>query len=186
MYPEEPVVGHSTHYVAIWHRKHPTSPRVQVRAIISAAINAQRAGVTVAPDIMVPLVSCLQELQHQEKVIRAVATEVMQTMGETVNYRVGTMIETPRAALMAAELATVAEFFSFGTNDLTQMTYGLSRDDIGKFLPVYLEDKLFPADPFQVSAARVIATAPHFSVHISAMTHAQQRGFCAQQAPLVA
>jgi pyruvate,orthophosphate dikinase len=122
---------------------------MQVRAIIRAAAKAQSAGAKVEPEIMIPLVSCPKELANQAAIVHATAKEAMKG-GPEVHYKVGTMVETPRAALLAGELAKEAEFFSFGTNDLTQMTYGLSRDDIGRFLPMYLEDKIFDHDPFQV------------------------------------
>ena len=129
-------------------------PALQVRAVIHAAVNASRKGIDARPDIMIPLISTLQELRHQAALIHATARAVLEAEGVTVKYRVGTMIETPRAALLAGEIAEFADFFSFGTNDLTQMTYGMSRDDVGRFLPVYLHEKILPADPFQVRAAR--------------------------------
>lgn len=129
---------------------YPEIAEAQVRAIMAAACACQAQGVTVKPDIMVPLVGSVQELRVQEQLVRRVAEAVMLDAGQRVAYRVGTMIEVPRAALLAGEIAEVAEFFSFGTNDLTQMTYGFSRDDIGKFLPMYLRDKILAADPFQV------------------------------------
>jgi pyruvate, orthophosphate dikinase len=111
---------------------------------------------------MVPLVSTVEEFNHQEQLIRTTATETMKAYGGSakVEYRVGTMIETPRAALMSGEIAKTAQFFSFGTNDLTQMTYGLSRDDVAKFLPLYLNEKIFPADPFQVCALPASPVCP--------------------------
>jgi pyruvate,orthophosphate dikinase len=99
---------------------------------------------------MIPLVSDVNELKLQAEVVRRVASEVFEKAGQKVDYRVGTMIELPRAALTANRIAEVAEFFSFGTNDLTQTTYGISRDDSGKFLPYYIENRIFPDDPFQV------------------------------------
>ena len=99
---------------------------------------------------MIPLVATVKEFSHQEKIVRRVAGEVFGAAKLTVPYLVGTMIELPRAALTADEIAEVAEFFSFGTNDLTQTTFGLSRDDAGRFLPFYVEQGLLPADPFQV------------------------------------
>lgn len=115
-----------------------------------AAVNVQKSGCKVLPHIMVPLIGGYQELKNQATIIKAVAKEVLAKEGVDVPYKVGTMIETPRAALLAAEVAEEADFFSFGTNDLTQMTYGISRDDIGKFLPMYLREKIYPSDPFQV------------------------------------
>ena len=99
---------------------------------------------------MIPLVADYREFDHQRAVLEEVASQVVGAMGETLDYTIGTMIELPRAALTADEIARRAEFFSFGTNDLTQTTYGLSRDDAGRFLPGYIEAGLFPDDPFQV------------------------------------
>ena len=113
------------------------------------ACELAKKGVKVYPEIMIPLVGTKEELSNQKKVVVEVAREVMKKYGVKVNYSVGTMIEIPRAALTAGEIAEVAEFFSFGTNDLTQMTFGFSRDDAGKFLPDYLENRILPQDPFQ-------------------------------------
>ena len=99
---------------------------------------------------MVPLTGILYEFLEQEKVIRRAAKQLFDEMGDSIDYKVGTMIEIPRAALTANRIASAAEFFSFGTNDLTQMTFGYSRDDIASFLPIYLEKKILKADPFQV------------------------------------
>ncbi|XP_057771887.1 pyruvate, phosphate dikinase 2 isoform X1 [Salvia miltiorrhiza] len=129
---------------------YPELSEMQVRAILQAAISLTSQGVTVYPEIMVPLVGTPQELGHQVRLIRAVAKTVFLEMGASVNYKVGTMIEVPRAALVADEIAKEAEFFSFGTNDLTQMTFGYSRDDVGKFLPVYLSKGILQHDPFEV------------------------------------
>ena len=99
---------------------------------------------------MVPLTGILYEFKEQEKVIRKAAAQLFEEMGDSIDFKVGTMIEIPRAALTADRIASSAEFFSFGTNDLTQMTFGYSRDDIASFLPVYLEKKILKVDPFQV------------------------------------
>jgi pyruvate, orthophosphate dikinase len=123
---------------------------MQARAIFEAAARVQKKGVKVLPEIMIPLVSDVNELTLQAEVVRRVATEVMDETGQKIEYLVGTMIELPRAALTADKIAAVAEFFSFGTNDLTQTTFGISRDDSGKFLPFYLDHKIFKHDPFQV------------------------------------
>jgi len=123
---------------------------MQARAIFEAAVRAQRRGIDVQPEIMVPLVSDVSELRHQRAIIERAAEQVMGVMGDQVQYLVGTMIELPRAALTADEIAAEADFFSFGTNDLTQTTFGLSRDDAGRFLPHYLDRGLLPDDPFQV------------------------------------
>jgi len=123
---------------------------MQVRAIMEAACTVAKRGVEVQPEIMIPLTSVMLEMKFTNEMTRKVADAVTTEMGTRVPYLVGTMIETPRAALIAGQMARHAEFFSFGTNDLTQMTYGFSRDDIGKFLPFYLDKKLLPADPFAV------------------------------------
>jgi pyruvate, orthophosphate dikinase len=128
----------------------PEITEMQARAIFEAAVRAQRRGIDVRPEIMVPLVSDVSELRHQRAIIERAAEQVMGVMGDQVQYLVGTMIELPRAALTADEIATEADFFSFGTNDLTQTTFGLSRDDAGRFLPHYLDRGLLPDDPFQV------------------------------------
>ena len=122
---------------------------MQVRAIIEAAIEVQKKGKTVLPEIMIPLVGVVEELVLLKKRAIAVAEECMKKAGVKVEYLIGTMIELPRAALTADKIAEEAEFFSFGTNDLTQMTFGFSRDDIKGFMPTYLKDKILPVDPFQ-------------------------------------
>ncbi|HEX5273134.1 MAG TPA: putative PEP-binding protein, partial [Gemmataceae bacterium] len=122
---------------------------MQVRAIIDAAIAVQKKGKTVLPEIMIPLVGVVEELTLLKKRAIAVAEEAMKKAGVKVEYQIGTMIELPRAALTADQIAAEAEFFSFGTNDLTQMTFGFSRDDIKGFMPTYLKEKILPVDPFQ-------------------------------------
>lgn len=129
---------------------YPEVSRMQARAIFEAACELQAEGAAVKPEIMVPLVSTEVELQKQREVIAEVAQQVMGEHGVTVEYSVGTMIELPRAALTADRIAAHADFFSFGTNDLTQTTYGLSRDDSGRFLSYYVEHGVMPDDPFQV------------------------------------
>ena len=122
---------------------------MQARAIFEAAVTAaQRSGRAVEPEVMVPLISDARELALIKKAIDTVAKEVINESGQPLAYQVGTMIEIPRATLQAAEIAEHAEFFSFGTNDLTQMALGLSRDDCGKFLERYLQQGIFEADPF--------------------------------------
>jgi pyruvate,orthophosphate dikinase len=124
---------------------------VQIRAIISAACEVSRKGKTVHPEIMMPLVGIQAEMKRLEEMTRRIAAEVMQKEGVQVAYKVGTMIEVPRAAVIADKIAEYAEFFSFGTNDLTQTTYGYSRDDAeNKFLNVYVENKVLEENPFQV------------------------------------
>ncbi|MCB0729497.1 MAG: pyruvate, phosphate dikinase [Ignavibacteriae bacterium] len=128
---------------------YPEITEMQARAILEAAVNVAKTGVKVKPEIMIPLVGHVNELKIQEGIVRKVAKEVFKEKGKKVDYLVGTMIELPRAALTADEIASVAEFFSFGTNDLTQTTFGLSRDDSGKFLPMYVEKEILPRDPFE-------------------------------------
>lgn len=129
---------------------YPCITQMQTRAILSAAIDLKREGLDPRPEIMVPLTGILYEFEAQEDVIRAEAKALFEEEGIEVPFKVGTMIEIPRAALTADRIASRAEYFSFGTNDLTQMTFGYSRDDIASFLPVYLEKKILSVDPFQV------------------------------------
>jgi pyruvate,orthophosphate dikinase len=128
----------------------PEITEMQARAIFEAAARMQKRGRKVLPEIMIPLVADVAELRLQAEVVRRVAEEVMDETQQKIDYLVGTMIELPRAALTADSVAEVAEFFSFGTNDLTQTAFGISRDDSGKFLPHYIENRIFKADPFQV------------------------------------
>jgi pyruvate,orthophosphate dikinase len=129
---------------------YPEITEMQTRAILGAALELQAEGLTTYPEIMVPLTGILYEFAAQENVIRRTAAELFAERGQTIDFKVGTMIEIPRAALTADRIASKAEFFSFGTNDLTQMTFGYSRDDIASFLPAYLDMKILPNDPFQV------------------------------------
>ncbi len=128
----------------------PEITEMQTRAILGAALNLKKKGITAVPEIMVPLTGIVYEFLEQEKIIRATAKQMFEEAGDSIEYKVGTMIEIPRAALTANKIAAHAEFFSFGTNDLTQMTFGYSRDDIASFLPIYLEKKILKEDPFQV------------------------------------
>ena len=129
---------------------YPEITEMQTQAILGAAIELKKEGYDPHPEIMVPLTGILYELEAQEKVIRKAAAELFEKEGVEIPFKVGTMIEIPRAALTADKIASKAEYFSFGTNDLTQMTFGYSRDDIASFLPVYLEKKILKVDPFQV------------------------------------
>ena len=129
---------------------YPEITEMQTRAIIEAALNLKKKGINAKPEIMVPLTGTKEEMKLQEKIVRDTAQKVFEEYGDTIDYLVGTMIEIPRAALTADEIAKHAEFFSFGTNDLTQMTFGYSRDDAGKFLPVYLDKGILKNDPFEV------------------------------------
>ncbi|MDQ3009881.1 MAG: pyruvate, phosphate dikinase [Acidobacteriota bacterium] len=142
-----PMLGHRGCRLGI---VYPEITEMQARAIFEAAVKVKTEGVVVKPEIMIPLVGNVNELKLQADVVRRVASEVFEREGQSVEYLVGTMIELPRAALTANRIAEVAEFFSFGTNDLTQTAMGLSRDDSGRFLPFYVEKKIMPDDPFQV------------------------------------
>ncbi len=142
-----PMLGHRGCRLGI---TYPEITEMQARAIFEAACQLTKEGVDARPEVMVPLVGIVKELVSQKEIIVATANKVMAETGVKVNYSVGTMIEVPRAAVTADEIAKEAEFFSFGTNDLTQMTFGYSRDDAGKFLPDYVDKKILPVDPFRV------------------------------------
>jgi len=142
-----PMLGHRGCRLGI---TYPEITEMQGRAIFEAAVKAKRRGIEVRPEIMVPLVATAAEFNHQRGILEQVAEHVLGGMGEDIEYTIGTMIELPRAALTADEIARTAEFFSFGTNDLTQTTFGLSRDDAGRFLPNYVERGILSDDPFQV------------------------------------
>ena len=147
LHEANPMLGHRGCRLGM---SYPEITEMQVRAIMEAACIVKKEGIDVHPEIMIPLVSIVKELDVQAQIVRRVTSEVFAEQKIQVPYLVGTMIELPRAALTADEIATVAEFFSFGTNDLTQTTFGLSRDDAGRFLPFYVEHKIYPADPFAV------------------------------------
>ena len=142
-----PMLGHRGCRLGI---TFPEITAMQTRAILSAACELKKEGKNPMPEIMVPLIGILHELKSQKDIIQKTAKEVFAEYGVEVEFEIGTMIEIPRAALTADRIATEAEYFSFGTNDLTQMTFGYSRDDIASFLPVYLDKKILKVDPFQV------------------------------------
>ncbi len=142
-----PMLGHRGCRLGI---TYPEITEMQTRAILEAALNCKARGIKVEPEIMVPLVGVLKELQNQADVINTTAAKVFEERGESIHYKVGTMIEVPRAALTANKIAEVADFFSFGTNDLTQMTFGYPRDDAPKFLKFYKENGIVKVDPFEV------------------------------------
>ena len=142
-----PMLGHRGCRLGI---TFPEITAMQTRAILSAACELKKEGKNPMPEIMVPLIGILYELKQQKEIIQRVAKEVFAEYGVEVEFEIGTMIEIPRAALTADRIATEAQYFSFGTNDLTQMTFGYSRDDIASFLPAYLEKKILKVDPFQV------------------------------------
>ena len=142
-----PMLGHRGCRLGI---TYPEITEMQARAIIEAALDLKKKGVKTFPEIMIPLIGTVKEFKLQEEIVRSVANTVFAERGDKIDYMVGTMIEIPRAALVADKIAEVAEFFSFGTNDLTQMTFGYSRDDAGKFLPIYIQQGILKTDPFQV------------------------------------
>ncbi|MBE6136007.1 MAG: pyruvate, phosphate dikinase [Erysipelotrichaceae bacterium] len=147
LHEANPMMGHRGCRLAV---TYPEICRMQTRAIIKAALAvSKRTGKAIEPEIMVPLVLEVKELRFVKKIICETADQLIKEAGVNMHYHVGTMIEIPRAALLADEIAEEAEFFSFGTNDLTQMTFGFSRDDAGKFLPAYYENKIFEEDPFK-------------------------------------
>jgi len=147
LHEQNPMLGHRGCRLG---NTYPEITEMQTRAILGAALALKKKGVNALPEIMVPLVGVKAELDLQDKIIRETAALLFKEVGDSIEFKVGTMIEIPRAALTADEVASKAEFFSFGTNDLTQMTFGYSRDDIASFLPVYLEKKILKNDPFQV------------------------------------
>ena len=140
-----PMMGHRGCRLAI---TYPEIAEMQTRAVIEAAIHVSENGIPVHPEIMIPLVGDVKELQYVKKIVNEVADKLIKENNSSITYQVGTMIEIPRAALLADEIAKEAEFFSFGTNDLTQLTYGFSRDDAGKFLSDYYDKQIFESDPF--------------------------------------
>ena len=142
-----PMLGHRGCRLGI---TYPEITEMQARAIIEAALNLKERGVVAKPEIMVPLIGTIAEFENQETIIRATADKVFEERNDSIEYLVGTMIEIPRACLTANLIAKRADFFSFGTNDLTQMAFGYSRDDAGKFLPVYIEEGILKNDPFEV------------------------------------
>lgn len=171
-----PMMGHRGCRLAV---TYPEIARMQTRAVMEAAIEvAQEKGYDIVPEIMIPLVGDKKELKFVKDVVVETAEQVKKEKGSDMAYHIGTMIEIPRAALMADEIAEEAEFFSFGTNDLTQMTFGFSRDDAGKFLSSYYESKIYESDPFarldqngvgqlvQLAAAKGRATRPDIKLGI--------------------
>jgi len=145
LHEANPMLGHRGCRLGV---TYPEITQMQARAIIEAACEVAREGMDVRPEIMIPLVGDVGEFKDQRDVVEAVAREVMAEYGVDIEYHIGTMIEVPRGAMTADEIAEHAEFFSFGTNDLTQTVFGISRDDAGKFLPAYMTRKIWEHDPF--------------------------------------
>jgi pyruvate,orthophosphate dikinase len=173
-----PMLGHRGCRLGI---TYPEITEMQGRAIFEAAVRAKRRGIDVRPEIMVPLVAIHNEFDHQRRIIDDVARLVIGGMGEEIAYSVGTMIELPRAALTADEIASTAEFFSFGTNDLTQTTFGLSRDDAGRFLPKYVDSGILSDDPFQVLDRNGVGKLIGFAVSAGRSVRPQLKvGICGE------
>jgi len=173
-----PMLGHRGCRLGI---TYPEITEMQGRAIFEAAVRAKRRGIDVRPEIMIPLVAELREFENQRAILEQVASQVLGGMGEDVEYLIGTMIELPRAALTADEIATKAEFFSFGTNDLTQTIFGLSRDDAGRFLPNYIERGILSDDPFQVLDRNGVGKLIGFAVSAGRSVRPQLKvGICGE------
>ncbi len=173
-----PMLGHRGCRLGI---TFPEITEMQTRAIIEAAVELKREGVEVLPEIMVPLIGTVEEFTDQKRIINETANAIFDEVGERVGYLVGTMVEVPRAALLADKIAREAEFFSFGTNDLTQMAFGFSRDDIAKFLPQYLEQKILPVDPFQVLDREGVGQLVEMGVERGRSTNADLKiGICGE------
>ncbi|HUU44951.1 MAG TPA: pyruvate, phosphate dikinase [Acidobacteriota bacterium] len=172
---QNPMLGHRGCRLGI---TYPEITEMQAKAIFSAACDMDKEGIKVHPEVMIPLVGTVEELRHQREIVERAAEEVFKKRKLRVNYRVGTMIEVPRAALTASRIAEAADFFSFGTNDLTQMTMGFSRDDTGRFMGIYIDKGILPADPFvsldlegvgqlvELAVERGRATNPKLSIGI--------------------
>ena len=154
---------------------------MQARAIFEAACKVKRAGIDVRPEVMIPLVSDVVELSRQRSVVERIAEQVFKETGTRVAYLVGTMIEVPRAAVTADQVARQADFFSFGTNDLTQMTYGFSRDDAGAFLPEYLRRGILKRDPFETLDRTGVGTLLKMGVRLGRETKPELKvGICGE------
>jgi pyruvate,orthophosphate dikinase len=173
-----PMLGHRGCRLGI---TFPEITEMQARAIFEAACQVASEGIEVHPEIMIPLVAMAEELRRQTTIVREVAERVFAERGRRVDYLVGTMIELPRAALTADEIAETAEFFSFGTNDLTQTALGLSRDDAGRFLPLYIESGILPDDPFQTLDQRGVGALIRMAVQLGRQTNPKLKvGICGE------
>jgi pyruvate,orthophosphate dikinase len=173
-----PMLGHRGCRLGI---TYPEITEMQARAILEAACAAAADGVEVLPEIMVPLVGLVRELEHQAAIVRRVAEQVFAEQSRRVEYQVGTMIEIPRACVTADQIADVADFFSFGTNDLTQTTFGLSRDDSGRFLPAYVEAGILPEDPFQTLDQSGVGELVRLAVRLGRKTDPKLKvGICGE------
>ena len=178
LHEANPMLGHRGCRLGI---VYPEITEMQARAIFEAAAQVQKEGIKVRPEIMIPLVGFPKELQLQLEIVRRVAGEVQKASGRKINYLVGTMIEIPRAALVADEIAADAEFFSFGTNDLTQTALGMSRDDSGSFLPAYLEQEIMKANPFASVDQAGVGKLMKMALHLGRETRPKLKvGICGE------
>ena len=173
-----PMMGHRGCRLAV---TYPEIAEMQTRAIIEAAINVNREGMNIVPEIMVPLIGEIKELEYVKNIIASVADKIIEESGMQLSYHVGTMIEIPRAAITADEIAKEAEFFSFGTNDLTQMTFGFSRDDASKFLKDYYSKNIYEFDPFQKVDTKGVGRLMKMAVDLGKQTRPDIKlGICGE------
>jgi len=178
LHEANPMLGHRGCRLGI---VFPEITQMQARAIFEAAVEVAREGIEVFPEIMIPLVAHVNELKLQADLVRQVARDVQEKSGVPINYLIGTMIELPRACVTADQVAKEAEFFSFGTNDLTQTTFGISRDDSGRFLPFYIENKILKDDPFQVLDREGVGKLIEMAVKLGRSTRSDLKiGICGE------
>jgi pyruvate,orthophosphate dikinase len=173
-----PMLGHRGCRLGI---TYPEITEMQARAIIEAAIELKKEGKEVLPEIMIPLVGGIEEFRNQREVVDNIAKKILDREGISLDYKVGTMIEVPRAAILADQIAEEADFFSFGTNDLTQMTFGYSRDDAVKFLPTYVQEGILRQDPFQVLDEEGVGQLVQAGVRLGRMVNKDLKiGICGE------
>jgi pyruvate,orthophosphate dikinase len=173
-----PMLGHRGVRLGI---TYPEITEMQTRAIIEAACRLNKEGLKIVPEIMIPLVGLVKELRDQKAVVDRIAEQTMKDQGVRIKYLVGTMIEVPRGAVTADQVAREAQFFSFGTNDLTQLTFGFSRDDVGKFLRVYQDKKILEKDPFATIDTEGVGSVVRTGVELGRQTRPDLKlGICGE------